>query len=138
MTKRGPKESDQNSEQRPTLVTREGLIQFTHRVVELFHPEFMMLFGSLTRADSTWDSDADILVVMHFEGRPFEKAVEIRAACKPNFPLDLIVHRPEEIWRRYDWGDPIMRAALDGGVLLHPAEECRPDGLHGEAPKSSD
>lgn len=55
------------------LVSREALMAFTGRLVETFAPEKVILFGSLARGDARWDSDADILVVMPYEGRPLAK-----------------------------------------------------------------
>jgi hypothetical protein len=50
---------------------------------------------------------------MPYEGRPFAKTREIRRACQPNFRVDLLLWRPEDIEPRYRWGDPIIREALD-------------------------
>ena len=52
------------------LVTRQALQAFTQRLVQNFAPEQVILFGSQARGEARWDSDADILVVMPFEGLP--------------------------------------------------------------------
>lgn len=101
------------------LVTREELGAFTQRIVEQFAPQKVILFGSMARGDARWDSDADILVVMPFEGRHLAKISEIRKACRAGFPLDLLVRRPEEMEVRYRGGDPIIREAMDHGEVLH-------------------
>ena len=103
----------------PPLVTREDLRAFTQRLVDHFAPEKVILFGSQARGEARWDSDADILVVMPFEGRPFAKSREIRRACKPGFRVDLLIRRPEDIEPRYRWGDLIIREALDHGEVLY-------------------
>jgi predicted nucleotidyltransferase len=101
------------------LVTREALKAFTDRLVEAFAPERVILFGSMARGSAGLESDADVLVVMPFEGRALEKILEIREVCHPEFTLDMLLWRPEDIARRYRWGDPFIRAALDHGVVLH-------------------
>lgn len=101
------------------LVTREALEAFTQRLVERFASEQVILFGSMARGEARWDSDADILVVMPYEGRPFAKCREIRRACQPGFRVDLVIWRPEDIEPRYRWGDPVIREALDHGEVLH-------------------
>jgi predicted nucleotidyltransferase len=101
------------------LVTHEALKGFTDRLVEAFAPEKVILFGSMARGTAGLESDADVLVVMPFEGRALEKILEIREVCHPDFPLDMLLWRPEEISRRYRWGDPFIRAALDHGVVLY-------------------
>ena len=101
------------------LVTREALKAFTERIVERFAPQKVILFGSLARGEARWDSDADLLVVMPYEGRAFDKIVEIRTTCRAGFPLDLLVRRPEEMEPRYRCGDPIIREAVDQGEVLY-------------------
>lgn len=101
------------------LVTREALQAFTQRLVKHFAPEQVILFGSQARGEARWDSDADILVVMLFEGQPQDTVKGMRNTCEPAFPLDLHLRRPEEIAPRYRWGDPFIREALNHGVMLH-------------------
>jgi len=82
----------------------------------------------MTRGDARWDSDADLLVVMPYEGEPLEMVEALLAAGNADFPLDLHLRRPEEIGPRYRWGDPYIREALDHGEALHG------ELLHGEWP----
>jgi predicted nucleotidyltransferase len=100
------------------IVTREGIGAFTQRLVQKYAPEKVILFGSQARGDARLDSDADILVVMPYEGRAFAKTREIRRACKPGFRVDFLLWRPEDIEPHYRWGDPIIREALDHGEVL--------------------
>jgi hypothetical protein len=53
------------------------------------------------------------------EGRPFAKTRETCRACQPNFRVDLLLWRPEDIEPRYRWGDLNIREALDHGEVLH-------------------
>ena len=101
------------------VVTREGIETFTQRLVDQFAPEKVILFGSQARGDARLDSDADILVVMPYEGRAFAKCRKIPRSCKPDFRVDLLLWRPEDIEPRYRWGDPIIREALDNGDVLY-------------------
>ena len=101
------------------LVTREALEVFTQRLVERFAPEQVILFGSMARGEARWDSDADLLVVMPYEGKPRDAVEALLAAGVADFPLDLHLRWPEEIGPRYRWGDPYIREALDHGELLH-------------------
>jgi len=87
--------------------------------VDCYAPEKVILFGSLARGEGRWDSDANILVVMPFEGRHLAKSSEMRRLCPVRFPLDLLVRRPEEIEVRHRWGDPVVREALDHDGVLH-------------------
>jgi predicted nucleotidyltransferase len=101
------------------LVTSEALQAYTKRLVEQFAPTKVILFGSQARGEARLDSDADLLVVMAFEGTHRNKIKEIRRACSSSFPMDLLIRRPEEVEMRYRGGDPIIREALDHGTVLH-------------------
>ena len=101
------------------VFSREALDAFTRTLVEQFAPEKVILFGSQARGDARQDSDADILVVMPYEGEPREMVEALLAAGNADFPLDLHLRRPEEIAPRYRWGDPIIREALDHGEVLY-------------------
>ena len=78
-----------NADTHAPLVTREALEAFTQSLVERFAPEKIILFGSLARGEARWDSDADILVVMPFEGSSFERRLEMLEVGNPSFPVDL-------------------------------------------------
>ena len=103
----------------PPLVTREALKSFTQRLVEHFAPQKVILFGSQARGVARWDSDADILVVMKFEGSSFEKRLAMLEVGAPSFPVDLLLCKPEAAAQRYGWGDPFIREAIDHGEVLH-------------------
>ena len=103
----------------PPLVTREALESFTQRLVEHFAPQKVILFGSQARGVARWDSDADILVVMKFEGSSFEQRLAMLEVGAPSFPVDLLLCKPKTAAQRYGWGDPFIREAIDHGEVLH-------------------
>jgi len=91
------------------------------RIVQGFHPERVILFGSYARGDANEDSDVDLLVIMPFEGLGARKATEIRKAVRPGFPVDIIVRTPETLRERVRMGDFFLRDATEEGVILHDA-----------------
>ena len=101
------------------LVTPEVLDAYVHDLISHFCPTKVILFGSLARGKGRWDSDADLLIVMPFDGTHRQQIQTIRRACRASFPLDLLVRRPDEVATRYAGGDPIIREALDHGKVLH-------------------
>lgn len=90
------------------------------RIVNLFHPERIILFGSAARGATTPDSDLDILVVMPFKGSQRKKAGEIDLALADRtVPLDVIVVTPEQFDRNKDLIGTIVREAAREGKVLY-------------------
>lgn len=101
------------------MVTMAEIRDVGRRIGERFHPQRVVLFGSRTRGEAGDDSDVDLLVILPFEGRGFHKSMEILNHVNARFPLDVIARRPEDVTRRYDQGDPLIREALDTGTILY-------------------
>ena len=89
------------------------------RIVERFHPEKVILFGSHARGEAGPDSDVDLLVVMPVKGSIRRKRIEVRVALH-DVPVskDVLVSTPEEFERCKDLvGTMEMTAAREGKVL---------------------
>ncbi len=97
-----------------------GVIKaYCREIAAKFDPERIILFGSHAYGDPSPDSDVDLLVVMEFDGRPVDKAYEIRRSARSPFPLDLLVRRPSEVHRRIDLGDPFLKEIVENGKELY-------------------
>jgi predicted nucleotidyltransferase len=97
----------------------EQIDRMVKRIVKQFHPEKIILFGSLARGDAGPDSDVDLLVVMDFEGSKLDKTVEVRVALgNLPVPTDIILSRPEDFaWRKEIVGTIEYPATREGKVL---------------------
>lgn len=98
---------------------RKEIRQMVRRIVDQFHPEKIILFGSHARGDAGPDSDVDLLIVMPFRGSKREKQLEVRLALRGiDIPKDIVVTTPEEfLWRQEVPGTIERPAALEGKVL---------------------
>jgi predicted nucleotidyltransferase len=101
-------------------VPRAAIRRYVQRVVDKFHPEKVILFGSHAYGRPTLDSDVDILVVMPARNE-LDQAVRIDLAVDAPFPLDLIVRTPENLARRLSWNDWFLREVVEKGIVLHEA-----------------
>src|SRR5205823_6348949 len=100
--------------------TPQALIRrMVRRIVDRFHPEQVILFGSHARGDAGPDSDVDLLIVMDFEGTAFDMALKIRVALHDiRFPKDILVTRPADFaWRKDVVGTIEWPAAREGKAL---------------------
>lgn len=93
--------------------------EMVRRIVERFHPEKIILFGSHAHGDAGPDSDVDLLVVMPFEGRKIDAAVEVAVELYGiGTPKDVIVTRPEDFaWRKDIVGTIEYPVAREGKIL---------------------
>ncbi|HEY9766831.1 MAG TPA: nucleotidyltransferase domain-containing protein [Chroococcales cyanobacterium] len=98
----------------------DSLPTVVERIVETFHPEQILLFGSWARGDARPDSDLDLLVVMP-EGTPkrVTAAAIQRCLLDLRLPIDVIVVTPSEVDRYRDYVGTIIRPALKEGKVLY-------------------
>ena len=76
--------------------------KMVNRIIEQFHPDKIIVFGSLVRGQVGPDSDLDILVIMRVEGSCRQKANEIdEVLADRTVPVDIIVVTPEQYGGTY-------------------------------------
>jgi predicted nucleotidyltransferase len=98
----------------------EVLPAVVDRIVEALDPEKIILFGSYAYGEPTPDSDVDLLVIMETEASPTERYVTVSLLLWPRqFPVDIIVKRPDEIRRAFETGDFFIREIVTKGKILY-------------------
>jgi predicted nucleotidyltransferase len=104
------------------MVTDADIQALASRIAAEFRPRKIILFGSRAYGTPHEDSDVDLIVVMPFEGTRVNKEVEIVERVHPGtYPIDLLVRTQVEMSWRYKGGDPLIRDAVDHGVVLYEA-----------------
>ncbi len=103
------------------MVDMDSIRALIERIVQEYHPERIILFGSYAYGTPTVDSDVDLLVVLPFEGKGLRKSVEILNTVHPDFPVDLLVRTPEQVRQRLAWNDFFLREVTERGKILYEA-----------------
>lgn len=104
----------------PIPVTESLLHEITQRIVNTFHPDKVILFGSRAAGYPRADSDIDLLVIMDAEGSPVQRAVQVKRACRPRFvAMDVLVKTAHEVSEQLERGDLVLRQILEQGRLLY-------------------
>jgi len=100
--------------------TNKYIRQMVERIVELFEPDKIILFGSRARGQAGLNSDVDLLVVMPVSGSKREKAIEVAVALH-DIPIakDIIVSTPDDFQWRKEIVGTIERPAAREGKLLY-------------------
>lgn len=104
------------------MVGRKKIFEFAKQIGSQFNARKIILFGSFASGTAGEDSDVDLLVVLPFDGRRVDESVKIRMQLKPDFPLDLIIRKPEEIEQRLAIGDPFIRQIIEEGKVIYEAD----------------
>lgn len=102
------------------MISDEVLDEVKRRLVDGFHPEKIILFGSQARGTADDRSDVDILVIYRFEGRRRDVVLEMdRVLWGMHLARDVVVLTPEEYERDRSIPGTIARYALLEGRVLH-------------------
>ena len=92
------------------------------RIVEQFHPERIILFGSYARDAQTQDSDVDLLVIKPVHGSKRRERLAMRAALRGcGLPKDIVLATPDEVVKYRQVAGTLIRTALKEGHVLYDA-----------------
>lgn len=97
------------------------------RIVEQFHPDRVILFGSHARGTAGPDSDVNLPVLMPVAGSKREKQLEVRRAMHEfKVSKDIIVTTPEDFeWRKEIPGTIEQPASREGKVVYARVSQTR-------------
>jgi predicted nucleotidyltransferase len=99
------------------------LAEIVRRVVEVAHPDRIILFGSAAREEMNADSDYDLLVIKAGIAHRRRLAQEIyRNLFGVAAPVDVVVVTPEDVAELRDALGSIIAPALREGREIYAAE----------------
>ncbi len=99
------------------------LDQITRRIVQRFHPQQVILFGSRAIGTAHADSDVDLLVVMPIATSKRQVRLAVRQALHDiPVPKDVVVLTPEELADQREIAGTVARSAAREGKILYARE----------------
>ena len=101
------------------MTFKSAIERITERIVEHFHPQLVILFGSHARGDARDDSDLDLLIIAPSDEPRWHRTVPVyRLLAGMGVPKDIVWWTPEEIaeWRGVK-SHFITRVLREGKVL---------------------
>jgi predicted nucleotidyltransferase len=102
------------------MIGAKVLNEVTRRLVEGFHPERIILFGSQARGTADNRSDADFLVITDFTGKRRSLVLEMDRALRGlGIARDIVVITPDEFTRDREIPGTIARPASREGKVLY-------------------
>ncbi len=90
------------------------------RLVTDYDPDRIILFGSRASGLESEESDYDLLIVKPTEVRPVERRSAVNRLLQDRqIALDLHVYTPDEVWRLYAGGSPLIEEVVETGRVLY-------------------
>jgi predicted nucleotidyltransferase len=99
----------------------EEIREIARCIVDRFHPQKIVLFGSYAVGAATEDSDVDLLVVMETAEAPLHTAAQIAGAIDHRFPLDIVVFRPSKLKESLERKGSFATTVMTEGTVLYEA-----------------
>ena len=94
------------------------------RLVQEYHPERVVLFGSYAYGTPNEDSDIDLLIIKDTPERLIKRLVAVRRILtdpKRTIALEPIVLTPQEVSRQLAKGDQFIAEIMEKGKVLYAA-----------------
>lgn len=102
------------------FIPQKTLDTIVHTIVENFHPEKIILFGSYATNQVTLDSDLDFLIVMKTNLPRHKRATPIRLLFQPMpCAMDILVYTPDEVMEWNGTVNHILTEAFQTGKILY-------------------
>lgn len=90
-----------------------------HKIVELFNPEKIILFGSFARGEGKRSSTMDLIIVTKTKLTFFERIKETLLCCKGGVPaIEPLIYTPKEFNLLLSQGEGFLEDAIEEGVVL--------------------
>ena len=101
-------------------ISEDIIQQIKERIVKLFHPNKIILFGSSAIGKTKKYSDIDLLIIQKSELPKHKRSIPIINALKDfEVPMDIIVYTPEEVGKWRDASTAFVTSVLKNGKVLY-------------------
>jgi predicted nucleotidyltransferase len=107
-------------------ITMRVIRRFARRVADRFQPDKIILFGSYAYGTPHAASDVDLLVIMAARN-PIDQAFKIRCEVPTQFPMDLLVLKPQNVEWRLKERDSFPTEIMTRGKILYEKDRARVD-----------
>jgi predicted nucleotidyltransferase len=102
------------------MTTAEAIEKMTQRIVQRFHPQRIVLFGSHARGEADSTSDVDLLIVAPSNEVRWQRTVPVyRALAGLGVPKDIVWWTQEEIAEWQGVRAHFINTALREGKVLY-------------------
>jgi len=103
-----------------TSTIQSEIQKVVDKIVQEFHPEKVILFGSYANGTPHLDSDVDLFVVKD-TNLPSLQRIEVLDRLFPRrpFAMDFLVYTPTQVRERVEMGDIFVQDVVKNGKVLY-------------------
>ena len=104
--------------------TKTELDKIVRRVVDVYRPEKIILFGSYAYGRPSADSDLDLLIIKKTSERFIDRWTNVRKIVsdpKRSIPFEPLVLTPQEVKERLAIGDQFIEEIITKGEVVYAA-----------------
>lgn len=98
------------------------ILGLTERLIEKYHPEKIILYGSYAYGIPDKESDIDLLIIKKTKDRPIDRRINVRrlvSDIRKKIPFSSLVVTPEELAGRMEIGDDFFVEIAEKGEVLY-------------------
>jgi hypothetical protein len=96
------------------------------KIVALFKPEKIILFGSFARGEGKETSTMDLIIITKTKLSFFERIKKTLLCCKGGVPaIEPLIYTPKEFDLLLGQGEGFLEDAIEEGVLLYEKKNKR-------------
>jgi len=92
----------------------------SRQIIEKYHPQKIILFGSAAKGLASPDSDLDFFIIKEkvpHLGR--DRFRELSKMIERDAAVDFVIYKPEEFSRWLNGGDPFLKTIVNEGKVLY-------------------
>jgi predicted nucleotidyltransferase len=105
------------------MISRHEIDRIINRIVEVYQPEKVILFGSYAGGNVREDSDLDLFLIKQTNEEPVARAAGIRKELRDFFvPMDILIFTPDEIERDKDRKYTFIHNVLKSGRIVYAGQ----------------
>ena len=102
------------------MVTKEQIDEVVKRIINSYHPEKIILFGSYAYGIPDEDSDLDILIIKETDLPRYRRGREVRRCLRGlKTPVDLVVYSKKEIEEWLNVNTAFITTVMEKGKVLY-------------------
>lgn len=99
------------------------LLRELNRILDVliiqYHPEKIILFGSLVSGDTHAWSDIDLVIIKDTQERFMDRLIDVALLCDSDMGVDCLVYTPEELNRMLAERNPFILEVLRTGKVIY-------------------